>query len=42
MDSYRFLLVYKNYFFCEFDSDRLPVSIDIDRRLISIDIECID
>ena len=26
-----------NLFFCEFDCDRLPISIDINRRLISID-----
>ena len=29
-------------FFCEFDCYRLPISIDSNRRLISIDIECID
>ena len=31
-----------NFFLCEFDSDRLPISIDSNRWLISIDIECID
>ena len=29
-------------FFCEFDCYRLPISIDINRWLISSDIDCID
>ena len=36
------LIKVANSIFCEFDFDRLPISIDNNRRLISIDIECID
>ena len=51
IDYYGLLLIVINFcqsikvnifFLCEFDSDRLPISVDSNQRLISIDIECID
>ena len=49
IDNYRLSIVIDfcqsikiDNFFCEFDCYRLPISIDSNWRLISIDIECID